>query len=113
MPKILTLKKNKDFLRTYSKGTVFVSSVLVTYVRKNWQNQTRLGITTSKKIGKAVDRNRARRVIRNSYRLLFPKIKRGYDIVFVARGKTACVKSTKVLSAMEGHLRDAKILKNF
>ena len=48
---------------------------------------TRLGITTSKKIGKAVQRNRARRLIKTAYRNLLPEIAPGYDIVVVARTK--------------------------
>lgn len=109
MSEILTIKKNKDFLRAYSRGTSFVSPVLVTYVRRNHLGKLRLGITTSKKIGKAVKRNRARRIIKNSYRSIFPYLKNGYDIVFVARGKTPFVKSFKVLSAMENHLKEAKV----
>lgn len=110
MSKLLTIKKNKDFTRAYAKGSCKVSPVIVTYVRKNRQPYSRLGITTSKKIGKAVYRNRARRLIKNSFRTLLPKIKPGYDIVFVARGKTPFVKCDKVLCCMENHLRDAKIL---
>ena len=79
-------------LRLYRKGKCYVSSSLVTYVLKNRSNEKRYGITTSKKIGKAVQRNRARRVIRASLYDLYSDIIPGYDIVFVARGKTLCKK---------------------
>lgn len=110
MSKIVTLNKNKDFNRLYTKGKSFVSSSLVIYVLKNRVGYTRIGITTSKKIGKAVDRNRARRVIRESYRTVQPCIKNGFDFVFVARKKTAHVKCAVVLNAMKNLLKDANVL---
>jgi ribonuclease P protein component len=111
MGKNLTLKENRDFLRLYRKGKSFVSPTLVTYVLKNRSNEKRYGITTSKKIGKAVQRNRARRVIRSSLYDLYSDIIPGYDIVFVARGKTPYVKSNVVKKEMKEHLRKANILR--
>lgn len=110
MGKGVTLKENRDFLRLYRKGKSFVGSTLVTYVLKNRSNEKRYGITTSKKIGKAVQRNRARRVIRASLYSLYSDIIPGYDIVFVARGKTPYVKSSVVEREMKEHLKKAKVL---
>ena len=109
MNKIITLKKNKEFNRLYSKGKSYVSKSLILYVLPNRSYEKRIGITTSKKIGKAVDRNRARRVIKESYRKVLENIKPGYDLVFVARKKTTLIKSTKVLSAMKEQLKEAGI----
>lgn len=53
-----TLKENKDFRRLYHRGKSYVSPVLVTYVMKNRKAGLRIGFTTSKKIGIAVQRNR-------------------------------------------------------
>ena len=88
MSEYVTLKDNRDFSRLYKRGKSFVSPVLVTYVMKNKNNNLRFGITTGKKVGKAVKRSRARRVIRAAYYELYPDLKQGYDFVFVARGKT-------------------------
>lgn len=66
-----------------------------------------MGITATKKIGKAVQRNRARRLIREAYRILEPNIKGlpyGVDIVFVARMKTTIVSMQEVQKAMCSHL---------
>ena len=108
---IITLKRNNDFRRIYSKGRSFGSSVLVTYVLKNHRGEVRIGITTSKKIGKAVLRNRSRRIIREAYRLIACDIRQGVDLVFVARGKTPYVKSDDILRAMRKELKEAGVLK--
>lgn len=111
MSEYVTLKDNRDFSRLYKRGKSFVSPVLVTYVMKNKNNNLRFGITTGKKVGKAVKRSRARRVIRAAYYELYPDLKQGYDFVFVARGKNPYVKSQTVLDAMKKQLKAADVLR--
>ncbi len=110
MDVIVSLKENRDFRRLYARGRSFVSASLVTYVMKNKKGVNRVGITTSKKIGNAVLRSRSRRVIREAYRQAFPRLKTGYDFVFVARGKTPHLKSGQVYRAMAAQLREAGVL---
>lgn len=105
MGDVVTLKENREFRRIYSKGKSFVSPYIVTYVVKNRRNTVRVGITTSKKVGNAVMRNRSRRIILAAFREILPDIKRGYDFVFVARHKTPFVKSYDVLNHMRNHLK--------
>ena len=85
------LKENKEFLKLYGKGA-FVSSWMCTvYYRKNGRKENRIGISTGKKIGNAVARSRARRVIRQAYRENEENFPIGYDIVVTARtGSTQC-----------------------
>lgn len=111
MSEYITIKENRDFSKIYKKGKSLVSPVLVTYILKNRSNNLRYGITTGKKIGNAVKRTRARRVIRASYYQLYSEIKPGYDFVFVARGKTPFVKSQAVYNAMRQQLKSANLLK--
>lgn len=110
MGKIVSMSRNNDFRRAYRRGKSQVSPLLVTYVLKNRLGLTRVGITTSKKIGNAVIRSRARRVIREAYRGLCPQVKPGYDLVFVARGRTPGAKSTQVQRHMEKQLLAAGLL---
>ena len=98
-----TLKENKDFRRLYYRGKSQASPCLVTYVAKSKGDTTRIGITSGKKIGNAVKRNRARRVIRAAYSSLEPRINGTWDIVFVARTRTTSVKMQEVLDQMEQH----------
>ena len=107
---IITLKRNNDFRRLYSRGRSYGSSVVVIYVMKNRSNDVRVGITTSKKIGKAVLRNRSRRIIREAYRMIADDVRQGVDLVFVARGKTPFVSSNDILRDMKKELKEAGVL---
>ena len=111
--KIVAVNENRDFRKAYAKGKSSVSPVLVTYVCKNRSKHLRVGITASKKIGNAVQRNRSRRVIRAALRALWPQLdhNRNVDLIFVARGKTPFVKSIAVQKVMAGHLKEAGVLK--
>ena len=108
----IVLKQNSDFRRAYGRGKSFSDPALVTYVLKNNRaGICRMGITTSKKIGNAVERNRARRIIRAAFRDNLPDIKGGYDFVFVARTRTKFLKSTDVSVIMAKHLAKAGVKK--
>lgn len=88
-----TINTNKEFLFLYKRGQSIVTKAVVVYYKKNNKPYNRLGITSSKKIGNAVKRNRARRAIRAAYRECEDKFPIGYDIIFVARAVATGVKS--------------------
>ncbi len=81
------LKLNHIFRRLYATNG-FANGYLVLYARRNRMAQNRVGITTGKRLGKAVVRNRVRRRLREVYRLNEEKFQPGWDIVVVARSKT-------------------------
>ncbi len=81
------LKKNYEFARVYKRGRFLATKYLVIYVLNNNMDMNRIGITISKKVGKAVTRNRIRRLVKENYRLVEGSLKRGYDIVIVSRKK--------------------------
>ena len=87
MKKTVTIKENHVFRRMYSKGRSAVTPMVVVYCRKNGLAHNRLGVTVSTKLGGAVVRNRARRRLRELYRLAQPNMRQGYDIVLVARSR--------------------------
>lgn len=109
--KLLTIKENRDFQRAYKRGKSFVSPAVVTYIMKNKENNLQIGITTGRKIGKAVQRNRARRVIRAAYSAILPELKSGHSIVIVARTKAVYSKSQEIERALRAHFKKAGILK--
>ncbi len=105
-----SMKKNRDFHRMYARGKSLVDRNFVIYYRKSRRDRNMLGITVGKKVGGAVQRNRAKRVIKESYRVLEPRIMRGYDIVIVARGRTPHMKCGVITAAMQKRLAEAGIL---
>lgn len=87
------INKNKDFLYLYRKGRTIVCKYAVIYVKENKRPYNRLGITAGKKVGNAVCRNRAKRVIRQAYRENEAKLPLGIDMVIVARAAICDIKS--------------------
>ena len=81
-----SLKLNHIFSRLYHTNGQ-ANGFLVLYARKNRTEGNRVGITVSKKLGKAHVRNRVRRRLREVYRLNEEKFLPGWDIVVVARSK--------------------------
>lgn len=96
-----TVKLNREFVYAYKKGKKIVSDCIVFHYYKNRTSRTRLGITVTKAVGKAHDRNRAKRLIRACYRECMPELECGYNIIIAARSKMAYASYDKVLSAMK------------
>lgn len=83
MKKLKTLKKNYEFKNVLSKGKFFIGKYIIVYIKDNNKKENFIGIAVNTKIGKAVKRNRIKRVIRESYRINKDKLKKGKDIVFL------------------------------
>lgn len=111
--KIVKLKENREFRRVYNKGKSFVCPFFVVYINKNRNDGVRLGITVGKKIGNAVKRNRAKRVITAAFSTVCPKINSGFDFVIVARTRILSVKSTEVTSCLVNILNSFGVLNSF
>ena len=80
------IRRNSEFGRVYARGKSYVNPALVLYVLKTRGKKTRVGLTATKKIGHAVQRNRARRVMKAAIDEHLDQNIGGYDLVFVARG---------------------------
>ena len=89
MKRSVTIKENYEFRRLYAKGASVVLPSMVVYCRKNGRARNRLGVTVSTKLGHAVVRNRARRRLRELFRLSQDQMVQGWDVRLVARGRTA------------------------
>ncbi|WP_294148996.1 ribonuclease P protein component [uncultured Clostridium sp.] len=85
MKKFNSIKKNNDFQKVYRTGRSFANRLLIMYVMKAEREDTRIGISVSKKVGNSVVRHHVTRLVRESYRLNKNKVKTGLDIVVVAR----------------------------
>lgn len=80
----LRLKSDADFKNVYRKGKSFANKTLVIYYKKNGYNFNRIGFSVSKKIGKAVTRNKIRRLLKENLKDM-NDLEQGYDIIFIAR----------------------------
>ena len=111
MKNTLSIKLNRDFKRLYYKGGCVGNDLVVIYYRKNSFKCNRLGITVGKKIGSAVVRNRVKRLIRESYRLMECDIAICYDIVIVARNKASEASYSSIFGAMRRLFKKSGLLK--
>lgn len=92
MRRIKTLKKNYEFKNVLSKGKFYVSKHVIMYVKDNNKKINYVGIAINTKIGKAVRRNRLKRLIRESYRIEKENLVKGKDIVFLWNKKSEDIK---------------------
>ena len=105
-----SLKLNHIFRRLY-KSNGQAGPFLVLYARRNRTGVNRVGITVSKKLGKAHIRNRTRRRIREVYRLNEEKFRPGWDIVVVARSKAVEAPFDKLTASYLSLAQKAGILR--
>lgn len=96
----VSLKKNRDFRRVYSRGKSAVNRTLVLYKKPNGLAANRLGITVASKVGGAVVRNRVRRRIKEAYRTSEQVFLKGFDLVVVARVRAADADYKEIHSAL-------------
>ena len=104
------LKLNHIFRRLYATSG-YANGYLVLYARANRSATNRVGITTGKKLGKAVVRNRVRRRLREVYRLNEELFAPGWDIVVVARSRCIDADFQKLTHAYLSLAEKAGVLK--
>ena len=102
MEKTVILNQNRDFQLLYQRGKKIASPYAIIYLRKTRRKYNRLGITVGKKVGCAVKRSRARRVIRQAYRETEPLMPVGMDMVIVALPSIVGIRSTQLRDYLAG-----------
>ena len=114
--KEIAIKENHLYNKTYTRGKRFVGRYVAVYVLKDLAAKrlrkenpskeyvNRLGLSVSKKVGGAVVRSRAKRIIRAAYRAHADELRRGFLIVISARVAIVGKKSTDI---------EAELLKAF
>lgn len=100
----MRLRRPEAFRRVWSAGRSWVHAWFVLWALPNDLDHVRVGITASRKVGNAVARNRARRLLREATRHLYPHIATGWDLVLVARPALVKVKEPQVESALQSTL---------
>lgn len=95
-PKKLRLLRRADFRRVYDEGQRRSASLCAVFLLTNGLTHTRLGITVSSRVGKAVVRNRIKRRLREVFRLNRAAIPAGWDIVVNPRPQAAEAEFSKL-----------------
>ena len=113
MKKTKIIKKNYEFKNVLSNGKYYSGSYIEALIKKEKQeNVNFLGIAISRKICKAVKRNKIKRLIKESYYFHENKIKSGYSIIFLWKKKVETKKATfeNIKNDMKKILEKAKII---
>jgi ribonuclease P protein component len=89
-PKRRRLSRSGEFDRVYRDGSSHATRYLVLYSfprHDDEERAVRLGVSASRKIGRAVERNRVKRVLREAFWGLSDRLPTGHDFVLVARSE--------------------------
>ena len=115
--KNLAIKEHHLYNKAYKKGRSYIGKLTTVYVLKDYTAEklmranpekkyvNRVGLSVSKKLGGAIARNRAKRLIRAGFDVVKPNLKAGYLIVIGARGAILSKKSTQVALELEAAFR--------
>ena len=114
MKKTIMIKRKYEFKKLFSKGKFFYGKFINMYLIANQKNYNKLAVTVSKKQGKAVVRNRFKRLIKENYREIENDLKVGYNMLFIInKNKTAETKQITYYQVKEDMLKmfkDSEIL---
>ncbi|HEX7534738.1 MAG TPA: ribonuclease P protein component [Syntrophales bacterium] len=102
--KHVRISKRRDYLTVYQQGVRSHSEHFTIVVCKNEMGISRLGITVSKKVGSAVQRNRIRRLVREFFRLNRSRLSTPQDIVIIAKRNITTLAYQDVCTELESHL---------
>ena len=111
MKRKFRLRKSTDFRKVLREGRSWAHPLIVLSALPNDLEYSRFGFSVSRKIGKAVVRNRVKRLMREATRLRLESIKEGWDMVFTARQPIREANFHQVDRAIEDLLRRAGLLK--
>ncbi len=92
LPRARRLRDGRDFRRVRNEGRSWSVPLLVLQAARRPDgpdNRTRIGVVAGKRVGGAVVRNRVKRRVRESVRLRYDRLERGWDIVFIVRSQAA------------------------
>ena len=106
------LRKEADFDNVYKRGRSVGDRYVVVFYIKNNRDINRTCFLASKKVGNSVRRNRARRLMRESYRLMKDRLPVGYDMIIIARNTITGRKFFEVDKSIRNAFKRAGLLKD-
>lgn len=110
MKRRFRLTSSTDFKRVRRLGKSYAHPLIVLVALPNEVDRPRFGIAAGRSLGKAVQRNRAKRLLRESLRPLIPRISPGWDLLLMARGPMAGADYPQIQAALADLLERARLL---
>ena len=104
------LSRPEDFVALQGNGTVRSHPLLVIRVRRTGLEDTRFGLSTGRKLGGAVVRNRVRRRLREALRVMEPSFQPGWDVLIIARPPVVDADYQTLTGTLSGLLRRGGVL---
>lgn len=112
MQRYLRLRQSSQFARLRSEGRVWGGRALLLSLAPNGLKHNRYGFIVSKRVGKAVARNRLRRQLRACLRSFDGQLTQGYDLALIARPALAKLDYAAICEQVGALLEQAKLLPN-
>jgi ribonuclease P protein component len=109
-PRLVMLSRPEDFAALQGEGTVRSHPLLVVRIRRTGLEDTRFGLSTGRKLGGAVVRNRVRRRLRQALRVMTPSLQPGWDVLIVARSPAIDADFQALADALQNLLRRGGVL---
>ena len=109
-PRLVMLSRPEDFVALQGNGTVRSHPLLVIRVRRTGLEDTRFGLSTGRKLGGAVVRNRVRRRLRSALRVMAPSFQPGWDVLIIARPPVVDADYQTLTGTLSGLLRRGGVL---
>ncbi len=110
MQRQFRLTRSDEFMRVRRNGKSYAHPLLVLIARSNELPHIRVGITAGRSVGSAVQRNRAKRLLREAMRPMLSVLASGWDLVLVARSGMVNASLEDTRSALDILLHRAELI---
>lgn len=110
MKRRFRLTRSTDFKRVRNEGKSYAHPLVVLVAARSTEPESRVGVSAARALGGAVQRNRAKRLLRESIRPMLPALPTGWDLVLIARNPLALAPFQDVKTAVYGLLRRANLI---